>query len=375
MDEGLAQGARLGKICEVIGISSRTCLNWRRSQADLRTKEQRKDRRPCQPNRLSEQEIEVIIKRLCQPDTVDLSIEQAYHYLLDQGIHLASISTLYRIARKRGLNARRDATRAPAHHAKPKAYVAKRPNQVWSWDITYFKDSRYTGRFFYAYVIVDIFSRYVIRAEVHEADNAEYASEFLKAAIRDQGYPKHLVLHSDNGSSMRAAKTMAVLAANAVTFSHSRPHVSNDNPYSESLFRTLKYCGDWRYPRNGFSSLEAATAWLGKFVEHYNEKHYHRSIQSVTPGSRFRGEDAAILERRMRVLEQAREQTPRRWIRGRIRCFAPVECVVLNPDKAPPMSAGTKPKAAVHSPSPSEDMGCGQVPGGTQPAATERTYN
>ena len=125
-----------------------------------------------------------------------------------------------------------------------------------------------------------------ISARVFEADNADYAAQFLLDAFHQYGIvPGQLVVHSDNGASMKAAKTQSVLTNHGVKFSHSRPRVSNDNPYSESFFRTLKYNGDYLYPRDGFESLEHAQKWLDDFIEHYNEKHRHGGIRMVTPGS------------------------------------------------------------------------------------------
>lgn len=137
-------------------------------------------------------------------------------------------------------------------------------------------------------MIVDVYSRYVISARVFEADNADYAAQFLQDAFHEYGIvPGQLVVHSDNGASMKAAKTQGVLTHHGVKFSHSRPRVSNDNPYSESFLRTLKYNGDYLYPRDGFESLEHAQKWLDDFIEHYNEKHRHCGIRMVTPGGAF----------------------------------------------------------------------------------------
>lgn len=153
------------------------------------------------------------------------------------------------------------AYREARRRSKPTAYSAEKPNEVWTWDITYLRSSKYTGRFYYAYVIVDVYSRMVVSARVFEADNADFAVRFLGDAFRRYGIkPGQLVVHSDNGASMKAAPTLALLEKNGITFSHSRPRVSNDNPYSESFFRTLKYTqtnvivpdahGDWLNQRD-----------------------------------------------------------------------------------------------------------------------------
>ena len=176
----------------------------------------------------------------------DLSLTQVFYKLLDENKeYWCSLSTLYRLFRARGLNARRTPIREARRRSKPTAYSAEKPNEVWTWDITHLRSSKYTGRFYYAYVIVDVFSRMVVSARVFVADNADFAMRFLGDAFRRYGIkPGQLVMHSDNGASMKAAPTLALLEKNGITFSHSRPRVSNDNPYSESFFRTLKYSGD-----------------------------------------------------------------------------------------------------------------------------------
>ena len=183
-------------------------------------------------------------------------------------------------------------------------------------------------------MIVDVYSRYVISARVFEADNADYAAQFLQDAFHEYGIvPGQLVVHSDNGASMKAAKTQGVLTHHGVKLSHSRPRVSNDNPYSESFFRTLKYNGDYLYPRDGFESLEHAQKWLDDFIKHYNEKHRHCGIRMVTPGARFRGEDVEILRRRRETMLRARQQGPERWIKPEALLNGePVGKVWLNPE-------------------------------------------
>ena len=313
MEEGQKKGLTIEQACKTVGITSRTFLNWRKAPSG----DGRLDRRNfVSPRRIADEERKRIVERFCREDVRDLSLTQAFYKLLDENKeYLCSASTLYRIFRAEGLNARRDRTRKPQRRGRPTSYRASRPNEVWTWDITYFRNSRYSGKFFYAYVIIDVYSRAVIRAEVHDADNAEYAAKFLKAAFEKHGIrPGQLVLHSDNGASMKAQSTLAVLAAYGVTFSHSRPRVSNDNPYSESLFRTLKYSGDYRYPQVGFENVAEAQAWLDKFITHYNEVHRHKGIRMVTPMDRFLGKDAEILARRKEAMTEARNRYPQRWV-------------------------------------------------------------
>ena len=181
--------------------------------------------------------------------------------------------------------------------------------------------------------ILDVYSRMVVHFNVYDRDCAEYAQEFLDEAMQLHGItPGKLVVHSDNGASMKASSTLALLETRGVTFSHSRPRVSNDNPYSESLFRTLKYCGSYRYPAGGFEGLTAAREWLAGFVNHYNEDHRHRGIRMVTPGQRLRGEDVEILRRRKETMKKAQSAHPERWISPQLLNCEPVGTVWLNPD-------------------------------------------
>ena len=318
--------------CEAVGLTGRTYRNWKHApNGDGRLNRQNF----TSPRRIADEVRSAIVERFCRPDVADLSLPQAFYKLLDEKQeYWCSLSTLYRIFREQELVGKRTPTRKGQVRSKPTSYAAHKPNEVWTWDITYFRTSRYTGVFYYAYVIVDIYSRYVISARVFEADNADYAAQFLQDAFHKYGIvPGQLVVHSDNGASMKAAKTQSVLTNHGVKFSHSRPRVSNDNPYSESFFRTLKYNGDYLYPRDGFESLEHAQKWLDDFIEHYNEKHRHGGIRMVTPGSRFRGEDVEILRRRRETMLRARQQAPERWIKpdALLNC-EPVDKVWLNPE-------------------------------------------
>ena len=168
----------------------------------------------------------------------------------------------------------------------------------------------------------------VVSARVFEADNADFAARFLGDAFRRYGIkPGQLVVHSDNGASMKAAPTLALIEKNGITFSHSRPRVSNDNPYSESFFSTLKYSGDYLYPRDGFDNAEEAEQWMQGFVDHYNEHHRHRGIRMVTPGQRYRGEDAEVLRRHRETMLEARRRHLERWITGRVLNCTPLRRV------------------------------------------------
>lgn len=330
----MALGASPEKAAAVLGITGRSYRNWcARLEQGKELEDGRLDRGDYKPSfALSKEEQDALVARFCRPDVADLSLPQAHTRLLDNQEYYGSLSTVYRVMRKRGLNTRRTTTRTPTRRYKPTSYEATGPNQVWSWDITYMRNKA-TGEFMYGYVIIDIYSRYIIHAEVHERDCAELAQEFLAKAFRKyEIQPRRLVLHSDNGASMKAKEILALLENWGVEFSHSRPRVSNDNPYSESLFRTLKHTGRG-YPKKGFKSILAARVWLEGFVKTYNHNNYHSGINWVTPASRFKGEDAAVLAARKAVLEAARAKNPRRWINGRVRDYTPAPSQFLNPDK------------------------------------------
>jgi transposase InsO family protein len=251
--------------------------------------------------------------------------------LADQGEYIASESSFYRILRTFDQVNRRGRAEMPKNHVKPKGYNATGPNQVWSWDITYLA-STVRGTFYYLYLIEDIFSRKIVGWEVHESERAEHAANLIrKACLAENIHQEGLVLHSDNGSPMKGATMLATLQKLGVVPSFSRPSVSDDNPYSESLFRTLKYTPS--YPSQPFDGLDAARAWVYSFVEWYNNRHRHSAIRYVTPNQRHSGEDCAILEQRKQVYRAAKDKNPARWS-GNIRNWNRIENVWLNPPKA-----------------------------------------
>ncbi|MFT2794107.1 transposase, partial [Serratia sp. T13T92] len=199
----------------------------------------------------------------------------------------------------------RGRSQAPKKRAPPTSHTASAPNTVWSWDITYLP-SLTQGLYYYLYLIEDIYSRKTVGWEVHEAESGESAAHLLqRTVICESCVCQPLVLHSDNGAPMKSATLLSKMYELGITPSRGRPRVSNDNPYSEALFRTLKYCPQW--PSEGFASLEAAQCWVMDFVQWYNNDHKHSRIRFVTPAERHRGEDKAILEQRHHLYQQARE--------------------------------------------------------------------
>ncbi len=233
--------------------------------------------------------------------------------------------------RKRGLLKHRTESKPGTKSKKPEELKATGPNQVLSWDITYLKTS-IKGQFFYLYLFEDIWSRLIAAWKVHAYESGEVASEIMKKLHREQCL-SGVHLHSDNGSPMKSATMLATLQKLGVAPSFSRPQVSNDNPFTESLFRTLKY--NVGYPKS-FETIEEARAWVAKFVHWYNNEHRHSKIKYVTPMQRHTGEDKEILEKRKKTYEEARRKNPHRWTRG-IRNWDHIDTVYLNPADVQPV--------------------------------------
>jgi transposase InsO family protein len=220
--------------------------------------------------------------------------------------------------------------RAKAPVRRPaRAHVATGPNQLWSWDITYLK-TPVRGVFEYLYLMLDVWSRKIVGWAVHEVESAECAAALVLAICRAQRLdPTGIVLHADNGGPMKGATMVVTLERLGVLPSFSRPGVSNDNPYSEALFRTLKYRPE--FPTQPFADLGAARAWVEAFVHWYNTEHLHSAIRFVTPADRHAGRDTARLLARRAVYTRARRRTPARWS-GAIRNWTPITAVRLNPE-------------------------------------------
>lgn len=308
IEEAVRAGARREKACELLGLSVRTLERWEDDREDGRHGPKT---RPS--NKLTEAERNRVIEVATSPEFRDQSPKQIVPCLADRGEYIASESTFYRVLRAEDMQHRRGAARAPAR--KPREHVATGPWQVGSWDITYMK-SLVRGQYFYLYLVEDVWSRMILGWEVHEEESSDLAGALLQR-IRDEAGPgvdlAGWVLHSDNGSPMKGATMLATMQRLGVVPSFSRPSVSNDNPYSESLFRTLKYVPE--FPRSGFASVEAARAWVAVFVDWYNYRHHHSGIGFVAPADRHAGRDVAILEARRATYDRARQRRPERWAR------------------------------------------------------------
>lgn len=290
----------------MLGLSVRTLQRWEASGITDR----RKGSRAKPTNALSEAERCQLRAITLSPPYQDMSPKKIVPALADTGVYLGSESTLYRILREYKLLAHRNAAK-PVTRVRPKSLVALGPNEIWSWDVSYLPTT-VRGMFFYLYLILDIFSRKIVGWQIHERESAEHASALMRQTCLDENLVTGpLALHADNGAPMKGATMLATLQKLGVMPSFSRPSVSNDNPYSESLFRTVKYCP--QYPEQPFVCLDEARQWMVSFVQWYNHQHLHSGIQFVTPDQRHRGEDKAILQHRHNVYRLAKQAHPERW--------------------------------------------------------------
>lgn len=327
VSEAVEAGARQSRACEILGIDGRTVQRWKRQGIG---EDSRAGPRREPPNKLSSEERSKVMTIMNDAQNRDLSPKQIVPKLADEGIYLASESTMYRLLRAEDQLAHRGAARAPEKRYRPEERLATGPNQVWSWDITYLR-APVRGMFYYLYLVVDVWSRKAVGWSVHDVESTKLAAELIERACLEEGVRPGLVLHSDNGGPMKGATMLAKLRDLEVVKSFSRPRVSNDNPYSESLFRTLKYRPE--FPRGGFTSLEAAREWVECFVRWYNTEHRHSGIKFVTPAQRHAGRDVEILAERKAVYAKACARHPERWT-GSTRDWAPIEEVRLNPAPA-----------------------------------------
>ena len=238
----------------------------------------------------------------------DKSPAQVWAILLDEGIYIASVSSMYRVLRAADQVRERRAQAAHPPRVRPEL-VADGPDQVWTWDITKLKGP-WRGTYFDLYVMIDIFSRKAIHQEVHLTETGDLAAEFIENAIAANGGARPGYIHADNGTSMTSKTVADLLSDLRITKSHSRPHVSNDNPYSEANFKTLKYCP--AFP-GSFATLGEARQFCGIFFTHYNNEHRHSGIGLHTPASVHDGTARAIQARRQQVLDAAFAARPDRF--------------------------------------------------------------
>lgn len=331
ISEATMAGARQAPACEMLGLSARTVQRWQGGEPDA--VDGRSLRRHEPSHKLSAEERTELLAVANSAEFGHLPPSQIVPRLADQQRYIASESTFYRVLKAEKQLAHRRSERPVKSCGKPRAVRADAPNQLYSWDITYLP-ATIRGQYFYLYLFMDVFSRMVVGWQVYAEESSAQASEVLKdLCAREAIQPNQVILHSDNGGPMKGATMLATLQALGVMPSLSRPGVSNDNPYSESLFKTLKYRP--AYPLEAFDTLFAARTWVAELVRWYNHEHRHSAIRFVTPAQRHANLDQDILERRKALYEGARERHPLRW-KGATRDWQRVHVVHLNPGRAEP---------------------------------------
>lgn len=326
INEACEAGARKAKACELLTLTIRTYERWK---LDDGLKDKRQYSKTIPSNKLTMEERQAIIRTANSPAYCDFAPCKIVPMLADEGLYLGSESSFYRILHEEKQLHHRGKSKPRIYH-KPKALVAIKANQVWSWDITYLK-THVAGMHYYLYLIIDIYSRKIVGWTIQHYENSDYAAGLFMQACDDEKVSSHQVtLHSDNGSPMKGATLLATLQNLGVDTSFSRPAVSNDNPFSEAIFKTLKY--NVEYPADDFASIEAARIWVETFVYWYNNEHLHSGLKFVTPMQRHLGHDTAILANRKIVYIAAKQNNPQRWSKDIRNWDLPNE-VILNPDK------------------------------------------
>ena len=325
-------GARLQPACQTAGITVRTLQRWK-AQGGLVVGDKRPDAERALPGHaLNENERTRILAVANEPRFAALPPARIVPTLADEGVYLASESSFQRILRAHGQNHHRGRSRAPQPSRRPTTHIATEPGDVWCWDMTYLP-AQVTGAWFYLYLIMDLYSRKIVGWEVHATDDSVHAAHLVRRTALAEGIATMLtkpVLHGDNGATLKATTVLGMLYWLGVKPSYSRPRVSDDNAYAESLFRTAKYRPE--FPAKGFADLDAARTWAAEFVRWYNDEHRHSGIRYVTPGQRHCGADQAILAARHELYLKARERNPARWS-GTTRDWSPIGAVTLNPER------------------------------------------
>ena len=319
----LSEQVGVEKACEAFGLARSNYYRWRKSPQGASDETVR----PIPSWSLSQEEQQKVLETLHTDRFIDQSPREVYATLLDEGLYLCSVRSMYRILNQHGeVRERRDQLRHP-DYKKPEL-LATGSNQVWSWDITkLLGPAKWT--YFYLYVLLDIFSRYVVGWMVAPQESASLAKKLIEESCVKQSIGSgQLVIHSDRGPSMRSKPVALLLADLGVTKSHSRPHVSNDNPFSESQFKTMKYRPE--FPER-FGSLEDARTFCRDFFSWYNTQHYHSGIGLLTPEQVHDGLAQQIVKERQEVLKKAYDKNPDRFKRGVPTPLTVPQAVWINP--------------------------------------------
>lgn len=332
IEEARATGSRLTPACRLAGIDVRTWQRWRRDEGLTRGDKRPEAIRPPPAHALTDSEKQEILRVINEPRFADQPPSRIVPQLADEGRYLASESTFYRVMRAHEQVAHRGRAKPPTAHREPTTHIATRPGQLWCWDVTYLP-TLVIGVWFYLTAILDVFSRKIIGFTVETTDNAEHAAKLVRRIALQEGVHAQSVkpvLHGDNGPTIKATTISQMLVWLGISPSHSRPRVSDDNPFAEAWFRTAKYSP--AFPTKGFANIQEAREWVSRFVAFYNTQHLHSGIRYVTPDQRHAGHDRPILQQRHTVYQQARVRNPRRWT-GNTRNWSYIEAVTLNPER------------------------------------------
>ena len=332
IDTAHTAGARFKPACDVAGIDVRTLQRWK-TQKGLTAGDARPHAvRPMPSHALSASERAALLAVANEPRFASVPPARIVPMLADEGVYLGSESSMARVLKAAGQNKRRGRAKAPKATRPPTTHIATAPGQVWCWDMTYLP-AKVMGRWFHLYLILDLYSRKIVGAEVHDSDDSVHAVHLVWRTALAEGIAamdRKPVLHGDNGSTLKATTVLAMLNWLGVKPSYSRPRVSDDNAFAESLFRTAKYRPE--FPAQGFETLDDARAWAAEFVRWYNVEHRHSGIRYVSPQQRHAGQDQAILAARHALYRQAQQRHPARWS-GATRDWSIIEAVTLNPER------------------------------------------
>ena len=322
------------------GIDACTLRRWKAGDGLMQGDRRPDADRPIPSHALSEAERARIIEVANEPRFAETPPARIVPALADEGIYLASESSFHRVLRAHGQMNRRGRAQPPRTSRPPTTHIATRPGEVWCWDVT-FLPAQIQGRWFYLYLILDLYSRKIVGFEVHDTDSAEHAAHLARRTALAEGVHAmsvRPVLHGDNGATLKATTVLAMLHWLGIKPSYSRPRVSDDNAFAEALFRTAKYRPE--FPLKGFADLDAARQWAARFVQWYNHEHRHSGIRYVTPAQRHAGQDGRMLAARHALYQDARTRNPQRWS-GQTRNWTPVGVVTLNPERDTVVQAAT----------------------------------
>ena len=309
------------RACNALGLARATLYRMRHPQVRCHSA------RAASHRRLPETVREAVLQVLHSPQFCDQTPMHTYHTLLAEGVYLASIRSFQRILKSAGEQRERRPIRPAQSHAVPRLNATK-PNQVWSWDITKLPLEK-RGGWLYLYVLIDLYSRYIVGWMIAETENSALAQRFVGTAFaHHQITPNTLTVHQDRGAPMTASGFVSLLAELKIDVSHSRPRVSNDNPFSEAHFKTLKTqpC----YPKH-FKDLNHARHWCGEFFEWYNDAHHHSGLNGHIPADVFYGRADSVTAQKQNALDGAYAENPERFVNGPPKAKAPPVKVSINP--------------------------------------------